>query len=202
MKASLSLKTTTDSAVAADTCQAASLAQWGATLPISADRGTTASECYLVTTDAFGMYAWRFVQQSPNWNPYLAVYDATGTQVYNTYAWSGFGTVQLTAGQQYRLEVSGSAGSNPAGYRLGLFEIAGSSGCATATSTAFGTVPISGTFADGTELGCRELTDPAGSLLRMDTQSTGSYVSATVFDAKGTSVCTWYAYSARRTTAA
>jgi hypothetical protein len=195
-KASPSAKATSRSAAAVDACQATSLAQWGATLPISATRGTTTSECFTVTTGAFGMYAWRFVQASLNWSATLTVYNGSGTQVFSGWVGNGFGTVQLLAGQQYRLEISGNAGSNPAGYRLGLFEITGAGTCATASTTAFGTASLIGTFADGTELGCRELTESAGSLLRVDTQTSTPYASTDVFDSTGNSVCSWVAYAA------
>ncbi|TDO58234.1 hypothetical protein EV651_110270 [Kribbella sp. VKM Ac-2571] len=188
-------KSAEQEAAADDTCETGSLAQWGAPLPFSGTRGTTTSECFQVTTGAFGMYAWRLVQASSNWSATLRMYDSSGTLVYNGWAGSGFDTVRLLAGRQYTLEISGNVGSNPAGYQLGLFEIAAGGPCATAASTTFGTTPLSGMFTDGTELTCRELTEPSGSLLRVDTQATTSGTSTVVLDSTGNSICSWTASS-------
>ncbi|MFK4088259.1 hypothetical protein ACI2LF_29370 [Kribbella sp. NPDC020789] len=184
-----------NAAAADDTCPATALAQWGAALPIAADRGTAASECFTVTTGAFGMYAWRFVQASQNWNPTLTVFDTSGSQLYRGSASNGFGIIQLFAAKQYRLEISGNVGANPTGYQLGLFELASGGSCPTASSTAFGTTPLTGVFATGAELTCRQLTESAGSQLRVDTQSTTPYIYTSVFDSSGDAVCGWAAYS-------
>lgn len=178
-----------------ETCQATTLGQWGEGLPVAGSRGTSTSECFTVTSGAFGLYAWRFVQASLNWSATLTVYDGSGSQVYRSSAGSGFGTMQLFAARQYRLEISGNVGSNPAGYQLGLFEVAGSGTCAAASTTAFGDAPLAGTFADGNELHCRQLTAATGSLLRVDTQASTPYLSTVVYDSAGEAACGWVAYS-------
>ena len=123
---------------------------------MSAERGSTARECYQFTPSTSGRHYVRFVQDDDAWTGTATISDEVGSVQGTVY--NGFAQIELNQATTYQVDVTGTPSGDPT-YRLGVFSPA-STGCDEVLSTDFGAPTTAGTLT-APEVDCHVLATPA-----------------------------------------
>lgn len=185
---------------ATGTCTPIDVTALGSAPAVSAHRDKAVdAECYSFTTTDPQTYAVRLVPDSTNWNPYVTITDAAGSAIWSSYVYGyTLPIVQLGRASTYQVNVSGDPGTQPDGYRLGLYTITGATNtCDELTDLSWSAPDTTVPLPDGA-VGCRQLQADAQGHLRIQAEATDGQGVLRVVNAAGAVICSnqWWSGTA------
>ncbi len=151
--------------------------------------GVLGAQCYTFTREsgaADGAYWMRTLRTSGTLSPRWRVVDPAGSVACSGTTSYSYSNCPLLAFGQFTLVVDDQGGEGQGGYRLTAKLTSAPTGCSAFGSTAFGTVPLTGSLASGA-IDCRSLGGlAAGDHVEVKTNGAVSWV---VIDGGGQQIC-------------